>query len=248
MLSKTVTDKYLKRANEEYFGVRGLRVRLMRDEALKIFCGQIDETSVSSAMAKFGKKAEAFFTTVRFPIVTPIASAVLDAVKPLPYSSSSTSSSAAGGLAQTFAERKIAALQSYISPVTFDVPPSAMPQAMMARASGWAAQRNHQTSQRRLNRDDHRQAPASTTRREMTAYEYTHSLQASPVLNRRVFKDQRRAVRQAYKQERHSMQGRSNGQTERRASMAARRDIRRDENLIWLVVYPIPRGQSFFCI
>lgn len=244
VFSKTSTDKYLKRANDEFFGIRGLRVRLMQDEALKVFCGSKSEATESSTMSKIGKKAEAFFTTVRLPIVTPIASAVLDAVKPLP----STSSPLAGEPTKSFAEKKIAALQPHVASVSFDVPATAMPQGFMERAAAYAAQRKQGSVDRRVVLDDRRQALAAIARGETTARVYAQSLQASSAPTGRGFKDERKAIRRAYKQERRAMQGRSNGKVERRANMAERRELRRDEKLLWLVVYPVARGESILLL
>lgn len=240
-----MTDKYLKRANAEYFHGRGLRVRLMKGEALKVFTGKTTSTPELSKKAKFGKGAEAFFTTVRLPIVTPIAAAILDAVKPLPQAStsSSTSSGAANaGAGQAFVERRMAPLQDLIAPVNFDVPPSALPEGYMQKASAYAVQRNLQKSSRGHHREDRRKALAAISRGEMTPGQYAQSLQGTCDYGRRGMKDQRKAIRKARKQERRMLRGKDNGKTERRANMAERRDIRRDDKLVWLVVYPIERG------
>ena len=61
----------------------------MKGEALKKFIGLTADESKPTTMSKIGKGAEIFFTRVRLPIVTPIAAAVLDAVKPIPSSSTS---------------------------------------------------------------------------------------------------------------------------------------------------------------
>lgn len=221
----------------------------MKGEALKVFTGKTTSTPELSKKAKFGKGAEAFFTTVRLPIVTPIAAAVLDAVKPLPQSSSSASSAANtinAGTSQTFVERRMAPLQDFIAPVNFDVPASALPKGLMQKASAHAVQQNLQENSHRHHREDRRKALAAISRGELTPGKYAQSLQGTCDYGRRGMKDQRKAIRKAYKQERRMLRGKNNGKTERRANMAERRDVRMDDKLVWLVVYPIERGKCMF--
>ncbi|KAK9900588.1 hypothetical protein P389DRAFT_14987 [Cystobasidium minutum MCA 4210] len=241
ILRKSSTDKYLKRVNEEYFAVRGLRACLMKEEALKTFCGKADSAATPpKTMAKIGKAAESFFTTVRLPIITPIASAVLDAVKPLPPVSSSSSTL---GSPQTNAERRVQALHPNIAELNFDVPNSTLPAEIVEQASRNAVLLNRRTVQ---SQDVHRQALGSISRREMTAQEYAGSLQAQTGhgSSRRAFRDERKAIRRAYKQERRAHRGRNTGATERRANMAERRNLNRERDLLWLVVYPVERDSE----
>lgn len=56
-ISKTLTDKYLKKANDNFFGPRGLRVRLMKTEAMRQFVETLAAKPADSKMKSFGKSA-----------------------------------------------------------------------------------------------------------------------------------------------------------------------------------------------
>lgn len=57
IISKTLTDKYLKKANDTYFGPRGLKVRLMKTDAMRHFVETLATKAPDSKMKEFGKSA-----------------------------------------------------------------------------------------------------------------------------------------------------------------------------------------------
>lgn len=57
VISKTLTDRYLKKANDEYFGPRGLRVRLMKTEAMEYFVQKRVGKPQDDKIKSFGKAA-----------------------------------------------------------------------------------------------------------------------------------------------------------------------------------------------
>lgn len=57
VISKTLTDKYLKRANDKIFAPRGLRVRLMKTEALHFLVQNSGNKSQEGKFKSYGKLA-----------------------------------------------------------------------------------------------------------------------------------------------------------------------------------------------
>jgi hypothetical protein len=71
VLSKTLTDRYLLRANNTYFEPRGLKVRLMKTAAMRRFVHK-DTSEDESKWKKFGKSAGRTAETIglRLPITS----------------------------------------------------------------------------------------------------------------------------------------------------------------------------------
>lgn len=91
LITKSATDIYLARANQEYFSPRGLRIRVMRTEGLRGYLEIQANSKISSAKTMsrtFGrgtaKGIEAIYNRIPLPIVRPIANGILDAVKAAP--------------------------------------------------------------------------------------------------------------------------------------------------------------------
>ena len=70
VLSKTLTDRYLLRANKTYFEPRGLKVRLMKTAAMRRFVHIDGSEEEKSKWKKFGKSAGRTAETIglRLPI------------------------------------------------------------------------------------------------------------------------------------------------------------------------------------
>ena len=86
-ISKTLTDKYLKKANDNFFGPRGLRVRLMKTEAMRQFVETLAAKPADSKMKSFGKSAARVGKIVGLHL--PITRTVINAMsKPVSDSSS----------------------------------------------------------------------------------------------------------------------------------------------------------------
>lgn len=89
ILSKTLTDRYLLRANETYFEPRGLKVRLMKTAAMRRFVHKDISEGEKSKWKKFGKSAGRTAESVglRLPITGRLITMFSKTVSPLPYSS-----------------------------------------------------------------------------------------------------------------------------------------------------------------
>jgi hypothetical protein len=127
-ISKSLTDKYLRRANETYFAPRGLRVRLVKTAAMRVLVG-LDEAPTSdpskaSAFAKgVGRTAENLALRSPFPFGKRIIEAVKEPVPTLP----------AGARSEDASLRRLASLGNAVLPLEFDVPLPVEPQGMAER-------------------------------------------------------------------------------------------------------------------
>lgn len=74
VISKTLTDRYLRRANETYFEPRGLKVRLMKTAAVRRFVNA-EGPEENSKWKSFGQKAGRFAEGVAMHL--PITSKVI---------------------------------------------------------------------------------------------------------------------------------------------------------------------------
>lgn len=72
VLSKSLTDHYLIRANKTYFEPRGLKVRLMKTGALKRFTNQHGAQVETSKFSNFTKKTGRVIQNVALHIPLPI--------------------------------------------------------------------------------------------------------------------------------------------------------------------------------
>jgi hypothetical protein len=215
----------------------------MNGDELSMISGKTAKSGRHSTMNKLGKEAEAFFTTVRLPIVSPIASRVLDIVKPLPSSSSKmTTVQYSGPRGNPFVERRMSSMQSYIAPLNFEVSPSGTARNPVGQTMQNPFQRTHSPTQRQ-SKEDSLRALLAISRGQISAHDYAWSLErASGLQERSVYKDERRFVKKAYKQERRVMKGKSISNLERRVHMAERREMTSEDKLMWVVVTPLARA------
>ncbi|KZP01796.1 hypothetical protein CALVIDRAFT_594475 [Calocera viscosa TUFC12733] len=127
VLSKTLSDKFLRRANKEFFGPRGLTVRLCRTEAMRVLVGKDAPAAQQPGKAmqvasKIGMGVEN--VALRLPI--PFAGRIIEAVhKPLaPVDPRSPL-----GVTQ----RRMQDLQGFVCPLDFDVPPAKRPEDVIGK-------------------------------------------------------------------------------------------------------------------
>ncbi|KAG8991167.1 hypothetical protein FRB93_002872 [Tulasnella sp. JGI-2019a] len=126
ILSKTLTDRYLRNANENYFTPRGLRVRLCKTNAMRQLVG-IDATPTEppskfmDTMKAIGNGAEG--VGLRLPIVRKI----ITRLHPAPVVDTHMGSDSTS--------RRLAVLQGYVLPLDFNVPPAQTPPGAMDKVS-----------------------------------------------------------------------------------------------------------------
>jgi hypothetical protein len=128
VIQKTLTDRLLKHANSTFFEPRGLKVRLMKTEAMRRFVGIDSADGPSASKAKrIAKTVGHGIESVAYRLPIPFLGRVVSA---LTHPSGIDPNSP-----YNVTERRMVALQGYITPVSFDVPPAKMPEAIMDKAS-----------------------------------------------------------------------------------------------------------------
>jgi len=159
ILSKTLSDRFLKSNNDSFFRPRGVVVRLVRGRALRQLVGKDEPKGEPSKLAKAGQVA----TTVglHLPIVRKVLNVALPAPKehrlPLPP-----------GCDQ--ADRRLASLApDFIAPVTRDVPPSRTPDGLMDKSSDLAVKLRRWSDARKDSRSERNLQLAAVRRGEAPA-------------------------------------------------------------------------------
>ncbi|KAL5527873.1 hypothetical protein ACEPAG_6674 [Sanghuangporus baumii] len=133
VLAKTLTDRYLRRANAEYFAPRGLRVRICKTAAMRQLTGldpvpdanEPTSTKVKKFAVQSGRVAET--VVLHLPIIRKWYNRIAPGVPSIP--------AGAEGLGGATA-RRLAMIQDHALPLTFDVPPPPPEEGLMNKASG----------------------------------------------------------------------------------------------------------------
>ncbi|KAG8873515.1 hypothetical protein FRB97_006658 [Tulasnella sp. 331] len=121
-LSKGLTDRYLRIANEDFFAPRGLRVRLCKTEAMRRIVGEdTTQPSGNQTLKKVGNSAE------RIGLHLPIIRNAIVMFHPAPTIDTSRETDVT--------RRRVAAVQGYVLPLEYDVPPAELPPGMMDKVS-----------------------------------------------------------------------------------------------------------------
>jgi len=127
VIQKTLTDRLLKRANSTFFEPRGLKVRLMKTGAMRRFVGIDADGPTTSKAKQIAKNVGHGIESVAYRLPIPFLGRVVSA---LTHPSGIDPNSP-----YNVTERRMAALNGYITPVSFDVPPAKTPEAIMDKAS-----------------------------------------------------------------------------------------------------------------
>ncbi|KAF8343179.1 uncharacterized protein EI90DRAFT_3115695 [Cantharellus anzutake] len=133
ILSKTLTDRYLLKANRTYFEPRGLRVRLMKTEAMHHFIGIGRGKEETSKLKNFfkgaGRTAEKAVFKIPLPIIGPIVG------RTIIHFSDRQAPKVDPNDPRDATHRRIAALYPHVFPVSTDVPPPLPPSSLLDKAS-----------------------------------------------------------------------------------------------------------------
>ncbi|KIY70235.1 hypothetical protein CYLTODRAFT_419965 [Cylindrobasidium torrendii FP15055 ss-10] len=135
MMSKTITDKYLARANKAYFAPRGLCVRLCKTPAARLLA-RPDAHSSTSTASQVAKTAQA--VVLHIPIVRAVVTRFMSPVDHIDYSKSPM-------------QRHFAALdcEGAIAELDFDVPPPKAPEGMAQKVREMAISMERKRTARR---------------------------------------------------------------------------------------------------
>ncbi|KZT55811.1 hypothetical protein CALCODRAFT_498137 [Calocera cornea HHB12733] len=127
VLSKRLTDRYLRRVNREYFEPRGLRVRLCRTAAMRALVGKDDSADLPHKAVRVAKSIgrEVENVVLKYPILPGTGKLFELMHKPLaPVDAHSELS---------VTERRLADMTGLICPLSFDVPAPKKPTDLVGR-------------------------------------------------------------------------------------------------------------------
>lgn len=136
IISKTITDRYLRAANANLFQPRGYSVRLCTTSAMLALCN-VSESKVRSKMNKFGRGVGTAFLQLPLPIINPIASTIVHAIadKTPPIAASGREGDP---INSPMLRRRLAMTREFALPLTVDdLPPPEKPQGVMDTMASW---------------------------------------------------------------------------------------------------------------
>ncbi|KLO05944.1 hypothetical protein SCHPADRAFT_861819 [Schizopora paradoxa] len=206
VLSKTLSDRYLRAANERIFAPHGLRVRLIKTPALRALVGHPEaDKPAPSKLKQFGQTAGD--VVLRLPLPLPFVKRGIRALmdKPPPIDPRMTDPLA----------RRLMVMQGFILPVAHGpaIPPPVKPDGVLDKMNGYVV------GKRQTKVD--KQARDAAVRREILA---GMPISREGGMTRRDYKMARRASR-----------GRTR-RLKTKVEEDARREHRNNERLVWLVI------------
>ncbi|KAJ7741956.1 hypothetical protein DFH07DRAFT_837059 [Mycena maculata] len=133
VLSKTLTDRYLRAANLRLFKPRGLSVRICTAAAMQHLVMHTPITEGPSKLTRFGRGVGSLLLRIPLPITSVLVHAVADAPPKVP--AMGPDSYRSKKLLAT--QRRVAALEGYALPLDFDVPKPVKAQGVMDTMASW---------------------------------------------------------------------------------------------------------------
>jgi hypothetical protein len=135
VLSKTLTDRYLRAANLRLFKPKGLAVRICTTAAMQHLVMRTESDAGPSRMKKIGRGVGTFLVQAPIPYTGRIVRAIADKPPKVPTSISGVGDGHKMPLAT---QRRLAALGGYALPLQLDVPPPAKAHGVMDKMGSWA--------------------------------------------------------------------------------------------------------------
>ena len=261
VLAKTLTDRYLRRANKEYFAPRGLRVRLCQTSAMRQLIG-LDPTpdpdapppgagdKAKAVAVKTGRIAETI--VLHLPIIrlwyNRLAPKV-QSIAPGAIADAEQNAEISGATA-----RRLAIIADYSLPLRFDVPEPAPLEGVLQRTSGlavrldsWKAKFTEKDKERKrqllavmegrapVHAITPPKTPATPEEREKKGF---FEKMADDRNQRKDEKSYRKAMR-------HLARGKGSNRVRAQVQIADRLEYKSTRNLIWLVLLNEEQGESF---
>lgn len=135
VLSKTLTDRYLRAANLNLFQPRGLSARLCTTPAMLALLHS-SESKTRSKMNKFGRGVGSVFLKLPIPIINPIASTIIHAIADKPPSISAGREG--DPIKDPVLMRRLALTKDLALPLNLEgLPPPEKPQGVMDTVASW---------------------------------------------------------------------------------------------------------------
>lgn len=136
VLSKTLTDRFLRAANTNIFHPRGYSVRLCTTPAMLALCNNT-ESKARSKINKFGRGVGTVLLKLPIPVINPIASTIAHALadKPPPVSPTGREGDP---INSPVLMRRLAMTQNFALPLIVDgLPPPEKPHGAMETVASW---------------------------------------------------------------------------------------------------------------
>lgn len=153
VLSKTLTDRYLRAANLRLFKPKGLVVRLCTTAAMQHLVMNKGTGAGPSTMDKIGRGVGTILLHAPLPFSSRIVRAIAD--KP-PKVHASISGVGDGQRMPLATQRRLASLEGYALPLHLDVPPSAKAHGVMDTMGSWGVAFDSWKTGRKQNRIEQR--------------------------------------------------------------------------------------------
>ncbi|KAJ7800383.1 hypothetical protein B0H14DRAFT_2387378, partial [Mycena olivaceomarginata] len=133
ILSKTLTDRYLRTANLRLFKPRGLSVRICTTAAMQHLVMHTPITAAPSKLARVGRGVGGVLMKLPLPLASVIVHAVADKPPKVPAMNPALVRSKKVLAAQ----RRVAALEGHALQLDFDVPKAAKAEGVMDTMASW---------------------------------------------------------------------------------------------------------------
>ncbi|KAJ7134816.1 hypothetical protein C8R44DRAFT_559696, partial [Mycena epipterygia] len=241
VLSKTLTDRYLRAANLRLFKPRGLSVRLCTTAAMQHLVMRTGNGGGPSTMDKIGRGVGTVLLHVPLPLSSRIVRAIAD--KP-PKVHASISNVGDGRKMPLSTQRRLATLEGYALPLQLDVPPPAKAQGVMDTMGSWGVSFDSWRTGRKEDKVEQRRrelARIDEQLRKMGMGSPGQSqMGAGPSGRER--KEMRRAARRSRKRERggggllSGLIGPKEGKLERRVANADLLEHWASDKVLWVVI------------
>ncbi|KAJ7245008.1 hypothetical protein B0H12DRAFT_957556, partial [Mycena haematopus] len=238
VISKTLTDRYLRAANIRLFKPRGLVVRLCTTAAMQHLVMNTGTGAGPSTMDKIGRGVGTVLLHAPIPFSSRIVRAIADKPPKVPPSISNVGDGQNMPLAT---QRRLASLEGHALPLNLNVPPPAKAQGVMDTMGSWGvafdswrtgrSQNKIEQKRRQLDRQGYSQQP-----QQPLGYSESYAM------GRRERKDLRKAARRARKRERRgpgligSLIGPKETRLERKVANADLLEHWASDKVLWLVI------------
>ncbi|KAJ6621827.1 hypothetical protein B0H10DRAFT_1748412, partial [Mycena sp. CBHHK59/15] len=239
ILSKTLTDRYLRAANLRLFKPRGLSVRLCTTAAMQHLVMRTGSGAGPSTLTKIGRGVGTVLLHAPIPFSSRIVRAIAD--KP-PKVRASINSVGDGKKMPLATQRRLAALEDYSLHLELDVPPPAKAQGVMDTMGSWGVQFDAWRTGRKQNKVEQRRRQLAWIEEQQrlggSAYGYLG--QQHYQSSRRERKAMRKAARRARKRERggliSGLIGPKESRLERRVANADLLEHWTSDKVLWVVL------------
>ncbi|KAJ3989532.1 hypothetical protein F5890DRAFT_1451686 [Lentinula detonsa] len=254
VLSKTLTDRYLRAANLNLFKPRGLSVRLCTTPAMLRLVAPPgshstdDESKTRATINKIGRGVGTIFLKVPIPIVGPIAARIIHSLadKPPPIAPSPYFNPGSPNQAQSpVLMRRLALLEHTFPGATLPVqtqglPPPAKPKGVMEMINTWGLKFDEKKENRAERKNEERRRAWAQIQAAGVASN------SGGYMDYRAARREARAERKAYRrmnkaQRKGLLSGMS--RTERRAAAADLLEHWATNRVLWVVVMPAEKDE-----